>query len=188
MAEHVCPWWLGYLLLNPLRRVIQNPRTILEPYINQEMVVLDVGCGMGYFSLDMATMVGPKGKVVCVDLQHQMIRSLTRRASKKGVLERLDIRVCQKESLCIEGLNGQIDFALAFAIVHEVPNPVLFLGQIHSALKPEARLLIVEPKGHISKKDFKETETAAQNAGFKIVGNPKVISSHAALLRSYSNS
>ena len=73
MKEHICPWWIGYILASPLRRLLQNPRKILDPHVKPGMIMLDVGCGMGYFSLAMAETVGPEGKVVCVDLQPKMI-------------------------------------------------------------------------------------------------------------------
>ncbi|MBC8391028.1 MAG: methyltransferase domain-containing protein, partial [Deltaproteobacteria bacterium] len=115
MAGNVCPWWVGYLLVSPLRRWAQNPRTILNPYIKPGMNVLDMGCGMGFFSLDMARLAGPEGKVVCVDLQPRMIKSLARRAEKAGLLDRIVHRGCSKDSLNIEDFSGRIDFALAFA-------------------------------------------------------------------------
>ena len=183
MAERVCPWWVGYLLASPLRRLGQDPKTILAPYVRPGMVVLDVGCGMGFFSLDMAKMVGAQGKVVCVDLQPQMIRSLARRASKTGLLDRIDHRVCSKDSLGIEDYGERVDFALAFAVVHEVPDVPKLLGQIHYALKPEGMLLVAEPKGHVSKKMFDEEETAAERVGFKRFERLEIWRSRAVVLK-----
>jgi ubiquinone/menaquinone biosynthesis C-methylase UbiE len=146
------------------------------------MIVLDVGCGMGFFSLDMARMVGAQGKVVCVDLQHQMIRSLSRRASKAGLLDRIDPRVCSEDSLGIEDYGERIDFALTFAVVHEVPDIPKLLGQIHYALKPEGMLLVAEPGGHVSKKRFREEELAAERVGFKSLERPEIWRSRAVVL------
>lgn len=183
MAERVCPWWIGYLLVNPLRRLGQDPKTILAAYVRPGMVVLDVGCGMGFFSLDMAKMVGAQGKVVCVDLQPQMIRSLSRRASKAGLLDRIDPRVCSEDSLGIEDYGERVDFALAFAVVHEVLDMPKLLGQIHYALKPEGMLLVAEPKGHVSKKRFHGEEAAAERVGFKSFEGPEIWRSHAVVLK-----
>ena len=68
MAEHVCPWWLGYFLASPLRKLMQNPDTILSGHISEGMTALDVGSAMGFFSIPMARLVGASGKVICVDL------------------------------------------------------------------------------------------------------------------------
>ena len=82
MAKHVCPRWLGYFLLCPLRRLGQKPEKILAPFVSEGMTALDIGPGMGYFSLPMAQMVGPGGKVLCVDVQEKMLRSLGSRAAR----------------------------------------------------------------------------------------------------------
>jgi len=182
MAEHVCPWWMGYVLISPLRRLSQNPRKILDSHVKPGMITLDVGCGMGYYSLAMTEMVGPEGKVVCIDLQPKMIQALERRASKAGVLDRVDHRVCDKDGLGLDDLGEKIDFALAFAIVHEVPDAESFFKQVHAALRPGGTCLLAEPKGHVSEKRFEETIATAQRAGFEVVGRPEVFRSRTALL------
>ena len=126
MAEHVCPVWMGYLLANPLRRLVQNPDTILAPYIREGMTCLDAGCAMGFFSLPMARLTGPSGTVVCVDFQQKMLDALKRRAGRAGLLDRITTRCCTRESLCLDGLQDTVDFALTMAVIHEV-RPGLFL-------------------------------------------------------------
>jgi ubiquinone/menaquinone biosynthesis C-methylase UbiE len=182
MAEHICPWWIGYLLLSPLRRLSQDPRKILAPYIRPGTVALDVGCAMGFFSLDMAEMAGPEGKVVCVDLQSKMIKALVRRATKAGVIDRIDHRVCDKDGLGLEDLTGKVDFALAYAVVHEVPDAEAFFQQIHTALRPGGTCLVAEPKGHVSEKKFEKTLSTAEKAGLELAERPRIRRSHAALL------
>jgi hypothetical protein len=68
MPAKVCPAWLGHFLANPIRKLINPPQTILTPYVRERMTVLDVGCGMGFFNIPLAQMVGTNGKVICVDL------------------------------------------------------------------------------------------------------------------------
>ena len=86
---HVCPWWVGYFIDNPLRRWIHNPEQILRPYVKPGMRVLDFGCGMGLFAIAMAKMVGDDGCVVAVDLQRRMLDTLKKRAAKAGVAARI---------------------------------------------------------------------------------------------------
>ena len=64
-----------------IRRLLQNPRKILSPFIKEGMTVLDLGCGPGFFSLDMAHMVGSAGRAIAVDLQQGMLIKLR---EKKG--------------------------------------------------------------------------------------------------------
>jgi len=182
MADHICPWWIGYILVSPLRRLSQNPRKILDPHVKPGMVALDVGCAMGFFSLDMARLVGPEGKVVCVDLQPKMINSLVRRATKAGLIDRIDHRVCDKNGLGIEDLGEKIDFALAFALVHELPDAEVFFQQIHAALRPGGTCLVAEPKGHVSEKQFEETLAVAKKTGLEPGERPEIGRSRAAML------
>ena len=165
MQSHVCPWWLGYFLINPLRRLYQDPRRILEPYVKNGMVVLDVGCAMGFFTLPMAKLVGDSGRVVAVDLQEKMIKSLRRRAAKAGIMHRIETRLCTGSSLGIDDLSGQADFALAFAVMHEIPNIKQALAEIAAALKSGGILLIAEPKGHVSENEFASTILSARECG-----------------------
>ena len=73
MADHVCPPWVGRLLLNPLRMLVENPNKIFAPFVKEGMVVLEPGCAMGFFTLPLARMVGPEGKVVAVDVAYRTV-------------------------------------------------------------------------------------------------------------------
>ena len=182
MAQHVCPFWVGYILASPLRRLLQNPDTILSPYVHTGMTVMDVGSAMGFFSIPMARMVGPSGSVICVDMQERMFRVLNKRARKAGVNDRITTRACTQDSLGLSGLEGTIDFALASAVVHEVPDPASFFAAIHAALKPGAKCLVAEPAGHVSLADLDKNLALAETAGFSVTDRPRVPRSRAALL------
>lgn len=183
MSHRVCPWWLGYLLASPLRRLLQDPESIMKPYVKEGMTVLDVGCGMGFFSLPLAKLVGDKGRVVCIDLQEKMIKGLLARVEKAGLTNRVDGRVCSQTSLGVQDLSGKIDVALAFALVHEVPQQADLLSEIHGAMKPDGKLLLAEPRGHVSRLDFERTVSLAQSRGFEVAGDPDIRRSHAVLLQ-----
>ena len=183
MAGDVCPVWAGYFLLNPLRRFLQNPEKIFGPYIRQGMMVLDVGCAMGFFSLPLARMVGPTGKVICVDAQKRMVEILEKRAQKTGVFNIIETHACPPSTLALEKLAGRIDFALAFAVVHEVPDPAVLFAEIQKLLKADGTFLMAEPKGHVQKNTFVKTLAAAESCGFRITTCPHISRSHAALLK-----
>jgi ubiquinone/menaquinone biosynthesis C-methylase UbiE len=174
MDERVCPVWIGYLLACPLRRLLQNPESLLRPHIKPGQTVLEIGPGMGFFSLPMARMVGPDGKVVCVDVQPDMLERLQRRAKKAGLADRIETRLCSEASLGIDDLTGEIDFALAFAVVHEVPDPEGLFSQIHRALKPGAFCLVAEPKGHVQREDFGRMLSMVQGHGFDVMDRPHI--------------
>jgi ubiquinone/menaquinone biosynthesis C-methylase UbiE len=183
MDKHVCPWYIGYFLTNPLRKFLQDPETILNPYIKKGMRVLEVGPGMGFFSLPIAKLVGENGQVIAVDLQEKMLHHLRRRAVKASLLNRIETRLCNESSLQIDDLAGSIDFALIFAMVHEVPDQKHLLTQICSALKKDGQLLISEPKGHVTKDKFEITLSIAQSNGMKIVDALEIWGSHSSILK-----
>jgi len=182
MAERVCPVWVGYLLASPLRKLFENPSKILTPYVKDGMTVLDVGCAMGFFSIPMARMVGSGGRVVCVDLQEKMLQSLSRRARRTKVSEIIETRPCGRESLDLDGLEGQMDFVLASAVVHEVPDAPRLFQELYGVMKPGAKLLVSEPHGHVTVEDFGKTTAAAEENGFVVVDRPAVWRSRTVLL------
>ena len=182
MAERVCPWWLGYLLVSPLRRLLEKPEEVLAPHVESGVTAMDIGCGMGFFSLPLAELVGPSGRVICVDLQERMISSLRKRASRAGLAERIETRVCSASSLGTQDLEGKVDFVLTYAMVHEVPDAAGLLTQIHDVLVPGGRLLIAEPRGHVSEEALEKTIAAAEKAGLSVVDRPAVKRSRAVLL------
>ncbi|MDY6881403.1 MAG: class I SAM-dependent methyltransferase [Desulfatiglans sp.] len=182
MSGKVCPVWIGYFLSSPMRKLFQNPYTILGPYVRNGIKVLDIGCAMGFFSLPLARMVGMDGQVICVDVQERMIQSLEKRARKAGLTHRIQTRTCPNTSLGLHDLAGEIDFALAFAMAHEAPDISSLFSEMHEALREKGRALIAEPKGHVTEKDFETTVSIAEQCGFIGVKRPDITRSRAILL------
>jgi SAM-dependent methyltransferase len=182
MAHRVCPWWLGYLLAHPLRRWIQDPVAIVGPFVSEGMVVLEPGPGMGFFTLELARRVGPKGRVIAVDVQPRMLEKLVNRAARSGLADRIDARLPKGEGVGLEDYAGKVDFALAFAMVHEVTNPAAFFSDIHKALRPGGKLLVAEPVGHVRSVAFEATLVQAREAGLALASRPTIRRSHAAVL------
>jgi len=183
MWHRVCPWWLGYLLASPLRRLLQDPAKVVAPYVREGMTVLEPGPGMGFFTKELARRVGPIGRVVAVDVQPKMIASLRRRLKRLGLLERVDARVTAADSLGISDLAGKVDFTLVFAVAHELPSHASFFAEVAKASRPGATLLLAEPAGHIRLDLFEAELQAAAQAGFQVAERPSIRRSYAALLK-----
>lgn len=171
IGQHVCPWWFGYSFDNSLRPFLHDPVAILGNFVSAGQTVVDIGCGLGYFSLALARLVGPSGKVIAVDVQSQMVQRARRRAERHGLVDRIDFRTCAPDRL---GITGPVDFALAFWVVHEVAKPKGLLCEVRSFLQPQGRLLISEPKGHVSAARFAETIKLARLEGYDVAEGPLV--------------
>lgn len=166
--QHVCPWWLGYTFLIPIRKYQHDPQKILAPHIKEGMTVMDYGCAMGYFSVPLARMTGKKGKVYCVDIQDKMLSNLERRARKFGVndiIKPLKIG----ENYNPAQLSENLDFILLFAVVHEVPDKKQLFTDLYKMAKPGCKVLFAEPKGHVKPEDFGNSIRLAREAGFDVL-------------------
>jgi SAM-dependent methyltransferase len=183
MGHRICPWWLGYVLISPLRRWFQDPVAIVKPYIREGMTVLEPGPGKGFFTLELARLAGASGRVVAVDIQPRMIAALKRRLAKAGLLERTDARLASPDSLGVQDLQGKVDFVLAMAMVHEMPSSRRFFAEVAQAMKPGATLLLAEPSGHVKKDVFEAELQDAAAAGLEATDRPTIRRSHAALLK-----
>ncbi len=182
MAHHVCHWWIGYFLASPIRRLVHNPRTILAPYIRPGMTVLDLGPGMATFTLDLARFAGPTGRVIAADVQVHMLAQVEKRAAKAGLLHRIETRLVGNNGSWAGDLAGKIDFALAFYMVHEVPDARAFFTLVRSTIAPGGKLLVVEPKFHVSARAYADTIDTARQIGFEIVDSPRIPRSRSVLL------
>lgn len=151
-GNHVCPWWFAYSFDNPLRRLAHPISKMFGPYLKPGQKALDVGCGMGYFSIGLAQLLGPQGRVYAVDLQDKMLQVLKKRAARAGVERRIETRQCQTDTLGIDDLR--VDLALCFWMAHEVVDQPRLFGELAQALAPEGYLLVAEPRGHVNQADF----------------------------------
>ncbi|MBN1944652.1 MAG: class I SAM-dependent methyltransferase [Bradymonadales bacterium] len=170
----LCPWWIGHLLASRVRRLFENPERIVGPYLKEGLTTLDIGCGMGFFTLPMARLVGPQGKVIAVDRQLRMLASLERRASKAALADRIICHHCEAKSLRLERYRKQIDFALAFYVVHEVRDPDRLFAELREAIKEGGRLLVAEPPRGLFTGDFQATLDLARGCGFTILDRPAI--------------
>lgn len=178
--NRVCPVERAGSLDSHIRSWIQNPEKILRPYIKEGMTVLDFGCGPGFFSIDIAKMIGESGQVIACDLQEGMLQKIRAKIHGTELEKRIILHQCQETRI---GVSENIDFILAFYMVHEIPNKETFFREINVLLKPHGQVLIVEPPFHVSKKAFEETIKTALDSGFVAIERPKVLFSKAVILQ-----
>ena len=176
--KHVCPWWCCFTFDNFLRKLFHNSEEILRPYVVEGNTILDIGPGMGYFSIPLARIVGKNGKVIAADIQPKMLMALRKRSERAGVEQQIITHLCKADSL---GLNMQFDFVLAFWMVHEVPNHLAFFEEIKSLLKPPGKFLLSEPILHVNQAMYEKTVKTAESVGLVLKEKPKISLSRSAL-------
>lgn len=179
MANHVAPWWAVSLFDSSFRRFFHKPEKILKPHVRDGMKVLDVGCGVGFFSIALAQIVGDEGCVIAVDVQQKMLSVLQERAEKAGVADRIRLHRCTPTLI---GVDTELDFVLAFWMVHEVPDARGLLGQIYSSLRSGGKFLMAEPRFHVSSKTYGQILTTAEGFGLRLCERPRIRLSRAAVL------
>jgi 2-polyprenyl-3-methyl-5-hydroxy-6-metoxy-1,4-benzoquinol methylase len=111
-----------------------------------------------------------------------MLAGLRRRARRAGLADRIEARLARPDRLGISDLAGRVDVAFALHVVHEVPNAASFFREIAAALKPDGRVVFVEPRGHVSEEAFAASLSAAEQAGLLVVERPHIRHDPAALL------
>jgi ubiquinone/menaquinone biosynthesis C-methylase UbiE len=178
MAAHVCPWWGGYFIDNRFRRLLHKPEQILDGYLRPGMTVLDFGCGMGFFAIPIASMLAGQGMVVAVDLQQQMLDVLHKRAARAGVADRIRPHRCESNHI---GVDEATDFVLAFWSAHEAPSFRGLVSELHHRLVSGGRLLLVEPRGHVSAQAFQAMIEVSEQVGLSLENRPSIRLSRAAV-------
>ena len=174
--NRVCSAEHAWALDLSLRKLVHNPRKILSPYVRPGMTVLDFGPGPGFFTLEMARMVGKTGKVIGADLQAEMLEKLRAKIRNTDLEKIITLHKTGKDEI---DLNEKVDFALVFYVLHEIPNQENFLRELKTLLKPDAKILIVEPKAHVTEKEFEQALKLMKITGLKIIARPKIFFSRA---------
>jgi ubiquinone/menaquinone biosynthesis C-methylase UbiE len=177
---YVCPAELAGSLDNSIRRLVHKPGKILEAYIRKEMTVLDLGCGPGYFTIELAKLVGDGGKVIAADLQQGMLDKVRVKIRGTALEQIVEIHKCQDDKI---GITHNVDFVLAFWMVHEVLDQDRLFGELKSYLKSDGNIFIIEPKFHVPLKSFESLIALTERMGFHIIEIPKVAFSRAILLK-----
>ncbi len=137
MSYHGAPW-----LIRNTRQQEENCEALLPALkIKHGQVVCDMGCGNGFYTLKLAKLVGPSGRVLAVDIQPEMLRLLEARAKDDG---------CQNIEPVLGTVidpqlpAGQVDLILLVDVYHEFSHPEQMLRAMRRALKPDGRLVLVE--------------------------------------------
>lgn len=158
----------------------QNPKKILGPYLKPGMTVLDLGCGPGFFTTEIARMLDHSGKVIAADIQNGMLDKVVQKIAGTELEGIVQIHKCQEKSV---NLTDKIDFVLAFYSFHEMSSFENIIDEIKLLLKQDGEIFIAEQKFHVRKNAFNEMIDKMKTKGFEITRKPKVFLSRAVLMK-----
>jgi len=177
---HLHPLEKTRALESRLRLLLQNPGRILKGYIHPGMTVLDLGCGTGYFTLEIAKLLEKKGKVIAADVQKGMLEVLKQKLENSELQKQIQIHNNQENTL---NLKEKVDFILAFYAFHEMKYLDSIINDLQKILKPETNILISEQKFHVSKYTFNTIIQKMENIGFEICKRPKIFLSRTVIMK-----
>ena len=178
-GDHVMSWRRQWTLNNPIRAWFHPPHKIFKGLVEPGMTVADTGCGTGFFSLALARMVSPSGKVIAVDLQAEALALLEAKAEKLGLAKIIETWKCEANDL---GRLPEVDFGLSAYMVHETPDIDAYFRRMGQCVRIGGKLLLAEPRFHVSRSHFEEELAAAGRAGFVRAGIPRILGSLAVIL------
>jgi ubiquinone/menaquinone biosynthesis C-methylase UbiE len=176
-----CPLRAASLLESKIRRHFHNPNKILEKYVAPGITALDIGCGPGVFSLELAKLVGATGKVVSVDMQQGMLDIIAAKIKNTEWENIITLHKCGQETIAV---NTAADFVLMFYMVHEVPSKDHLFNEILPLIKQDGLLMIAEPKV-VPQKDFDEMVAKIKERRFTEYDKPKIFFSRSIVLKKH---
>ncbi len=134
------PW-----LVRESRQREEDCRMMLDALgVKPGQTVCDMGAGNGFYTLELARMVGPEGLVYAVDIQPEMLRMLSRRAAQEGLG---NIRLVLGSPIDPRLPVREIDLVLCVDVYHEFSHPEAMLTRIRDSLSEDGKLVLVEFRG-----------------------------------------
>ena len=177
---HLHPVEQAGALESRLRLLLQNPGRILKGYIHPGMTVLDLGCGTGYFTLEIAKLLEKRGKVIAADVQIGMLEVLKQKLENSELQKLIKIHNNQENFL---NLTENVDFILAFYVFHEMKYLDSIINELQKILNPKTKIFISEQKFHVSKYAFNSIVEKMENIGFEICKRPKIFLSRTVIMK-----
>ena len=136
-----CPYALATALEMPGRRFVAGPQRVLDAFgVGPGRMVLEIGPGTGFYSVETARRVGPAGHLICVDLQPDMLEHARKRVEAAG--ERASF--VRGDAAALPLRSGAIDHVLLVTVLGEIPDRAIALREIRRVLRVGGELSVSE--------------------------------------------
>jgi arsenite methyltransferase len=111
-----------------------------KAYLRPEMVVADVGCGTGFLTEALATLVS---RVHALDASPEMLRVAE---DKLAEFDNVEFHLVNEQALPLR--EASLDALFANMLLHHMPDPAQSIAEMAACLKPDGRLVITDLDGH----------------------------------------
>jgi len=163
------PRILAGILEHPLRLKYRDPVQTIGPFgLTEGMNVLDLGCGTGLFTAEMARQVGELGAVHGIDIQSALIEKARQRLIDARLADRVGFHHSGAYQMPLA--DESVDVAILIATFSEIPNSMLLLEELRRVLKPGGRIGISEEMPHPGYLPAPVIRGRLREAGFRYGG------------------
>ena len=171
MSKRIFPHRRAFTLLIPLRNIFLSPRQVIDRLdIKDDMTVLEVGPGPGYFSVKVAPILA-RGRLVIADIQPEMLNLAVKRLKKRGIVN-VDNHLCNGTTFDFQ--DESFDRIFMVAVLGEVENQASYMTEFYRLLKRGGILSISELAGDPDKMTVQFLKVLGANSGlnfYKHYGN-----------------
>ena len=127
---------------SPERKKLLPPDKVLNIIgIEKNMVIADVGCGTGYFSIPIAKLVGPKSKIYAIDISNEMLIETEKKAEEAEITNIITMKAGEES---FDLLENSCDMVFSSTVLHEVDCPQEFLLQCKKIINEKGSIIILD--------------------------------------------
>jgi ubiquinone/menaquinone biosynthesis C-methylase UbiE len=135
-------------LFSAVRRKALPAKDTLQRFgLENGMVMADIGCGNGYFSLAASEIVGPSGRILAFDISAEMIADLKEKIKKEGI-ENIEATISKENKM--PPADAAADLAFLCNVLHEAADIDRFITETARILKEKGQIVVI---------DWEKTET-----------------------------
>lgn len=172
-SKGVFPYQLAFTLLIPLRNIFLSPKQLIKRLeLKDDLKVMEVGPGPGYFSLEVAKKL-THGRMVLADIQQEMLDYAKKRIDKKALT---NVEYYRCDGKTFQFPDNTFDRIYLVTVIGEVENKDDYIREFFRLLKKDGILSISELAGDPDKMSIDELKSLTGKHGFSfynIFGNKK---------------
>lgn len=142
------------------------------------MSVADVGAGEGYYTVRLAPLVGPRGRVLAEDIVPETRDRLAQRV-ERDKLDNVAVRLGEPANPLLP--KGSFDRIFLVHVYHEVTEPYEFMWHLRDGLKPDGLVIVVDAARPVKRHGMPPRQLACELAavGLKPVQGHRLAGSDA---------